>query len=242
MKKLLKSVLYLVLFVTTLANAQWNSKNTIKGNGNITVEKRNTAEYDEVNIVGFFDVELIAGKEGNLTITAEENLLSFIKTEVDHGALKIYIEKNKSISTRKKIVITIPFESINAVSLAGSGDVISKSTIKTSSFSAKLAGSGDLNLNVDATNVDSQLSGSGNVKISGKTTNLKASLAGSGDMTTDTLITANVDANVAGSGNVTVYCSNALKARVSGSGDIFYKGSPQSKDTKVNGSGNIAKR
>jgi hypothetical protein len=37
-------------------------------------------------------------------------------------------------------------------------------------------------------------------------------------------------------GDTTIYCSDSLYARVSGSGDIDYKGNPTKKDVKVSGS------
>jgi len=242
MKKLLKSVLYCSLLFTTIANAQWYSKNRIKGNGKTTTEKRTTASYDEIKIAGFFDVELISGKEGNISIQGEENLLKYIKTETENGVLKVYTEKNASISTSKKLLITIPFETINAVSLSGSGDLMTKTTIKSTKFKTKLAGSGDVSLDIEATDVEANLSGSGDLKIKGSTENLVAKLAGSGDINTSALQSKNVDVTVAGSGDVSVNCTNSLKARVSGSGDIYYSGNPKTKDTKVNGSGDITQR
>jgi hypothetical protein len=37
-----------------------------------------------------------------------------------------------------------------------------------------------------------------------------------------------------------VFCTENLKARVAGSGDINYKGNPKTKDTKTAGSGDIS--
>lgn len=241
MKKSLKPILYLALLFTTFANAQWYSSKAIKGNGNVTTEKRTTTAYDKIQIAGFFDIQLISGKEGNLTIQGEENILPLIKTEVENGVLKISTEKNKNISTQKKLLITIPFESLNAVSLAGSGKVMSNATIKSTRFSSQLTGSGDINLTVEASAIEVKLSGSGNIKLTGKTNDLKVTLAGSGYVSTDTLKAENVETTVAGSGDAKVYCSNALIARVTGSGDIYYKGNPKTKDSKVIGSGNISK-
>lgn len=242
MKKLLKSVLYCSLLFTTIANAQWHSKNTIKGNGKITTEKRVTADYDEIKISGFFDVELVLGKEGNITIQGEENLIQYIKIETENGILKVFTEKNKSITTNKKILITIPFENINAVSLSGSGDVNTKNTIKANQFKTKLGGSGDVTLTVDASEIEADLTGSGNLVLNGNTDNLVSKLVGSGDINASELKAKNADITVTGSGDATVYCSSNLKARISGSGDINYKGNPKTKDTKVNGSGDITQK
>lgn len=243
MKKSIQLLVCSLLFSSTIAHAQWSSNDRMKGNGNVITENRKTSEYDEIKVSGFFDVDLIAGAEGNITIKGEENLLSSIKIEVENNVLKIYTEKNKNISPSngKNIQITIPFEKISAVSLSGSGDVRTKNIIKSDNFSAQLSGSGDLNLDVEAANFDLGLSGSGDVVLKGTTKSFTSKLSGSGDINASELKSKNSDLSISGSGDMKVFCSEFLKARVSGSGDIQYSGDPKTKDTKVSGSGDISK-
>jgi len=243
MKNSIQSIVLSTLFITAISHAQGSANNGIKGNGKVITEKRTTPEYDEIKVSGFFDVNLVSGKEGAITIEGEENLLPYIKIEVDGTVLKIHIENNKNLRTSngKDIVITVPFETISAISLSGSGDVKTQNTIVADKFSAKLSGSGDLSLAVKATTFESNLSGSGDIIYSGSSDSFKSTLSGSGDIDADDLITKETDATISGSGDMKVFCSESLKARVSGSGDIKYKGNPKTKDTKVSGSGEISK-
>lgn len=160
-----------------------------------------------------------------------------------HQVLKIYFKKNKYISTSKgkQIIINVPIESINEISLTCSGDVISKNRIQSNSFSAKLMGSDNMNLEVQNTDLDVNLIGSGDLRLTGTTENLNSNLNGSGDIDSPNLKAKNVKATVSGSGDNTVFCSESLYARVSGSGDLKNKGGPKKKDTKVIGSGEILK-
>ena len=243
MKNSIKLFISCSLLLTTISYGQWSSNQKIKGNGKVISEKRTTASYDGIAITGFFDVELVSGKEGNITIKGEENFLPYIKVEVVDKVLKISTEKNKYISTSKgsEIVIVVPFESIDQVSLTGSGDVVTKNSIKSKSFSAKLIGSGDMNLNVESNDFDVNLSGSGDMVLTGKTENFNSNLNGSGDIDAGDLKAKNAKITVSGSGDSKVFCSESLYARVSGSGDIEYIGDPKKKDTKVNGSGAISR-
>ena len=243
MKKLIKLFVSCSLLLTTMTYAQWSSNQKIKGNGKFITEKRSTASYDEIAITGFFDVELVAGKEGIITVKGEENLVPFIKVEVVDQVLKISTKKNKyfTSSKGKQIVIVVPFESLNQVSLTGSGDVITKNTIKSKTFAVKLIGSGDMNLAIESNDIEINLSGSGDIQLSGNTVNLDTNLNGSGDIDAGNLKATNAKATVSGSGDTTIYCSDTLYARVSGSGDIDYKGNPPKKDVKVSGSGTISK-
>ena len=80
-----------------LQQLQMHNGQRIKGNGKVITEKRTTAGYDEINVSGFFDVVLVSGNEGAITIQGEENLLPYIKVEVEGNVLKIYTEKNVNI-------------------------------------------------------------------------------------------------------------------------------------------------
>ena len=226
MKNSILLVVFSALFFTTIANAQW-SDNKVKGNGKIITEKRTTASYDEINVSGFFDVVLVSGKEGAISIQAEENILRYIKVEVEGNVLKIYTEKNVNISTNKNIILTVPFEQISFVSLSGSGDIISKNTIVSPTFKAKLSGSGDLTLDVKSSDFEVNLSGSGDVVLTGNSDNFVSKTSGSGDVDATNLSAKNANLTISGSGDMKVNCTESLFARVSGSGDIEYKGDPK---------------
>jgi hypothetical protein len=245
MKKSVQLLVCSLFLVSFIANAQWssNNKNKINGNGNVISQTRSTTDYDAIKVAGSFDVDLVAGKEGKITLKGEENLLSAIKVVVEDNILKISVEKSTNLrpSLGKKIQITIPFEKISELSLAGSGDIQSKDPIKNDKFSAKLSGSGNFNLAIDSNNLDLNLSGSGNVHLKGSADNFTTKLSGSGDIDAANLKSKNVDVNVSGSGNSRVNCNESLTARVSGSGDIKYSGNPEKRDVKVSGSGNISK-
>jgi hypothetical protein len=241
MKKSIQLVVLSTLLFATTSNAQWSSKNKIKGNGKIITENRTTAGYDQIKVSGFFDVNLVSGKEGAITIQGEQNIIPHIKVEVVDHVLSIYTEKNININTNKNIVLTVPFEQISFVSLSGSGDLKSKNTIVGSSFKAKLSGSGDLTLDVKTTDFQAEISGSGDVVLTGSSDTFTSKISGSGDIDAINLATKNASLTLSGSGDMKVNCSESLTARVSGSGDIAYKGNPKTKDTKVSGSGEISK-
>lgn len=235
-------VLAVTLCSFSLVNAQiWGNKK-IKGNGNMTTITRSTNDYDTIKCAGWMDFILVEGKEGNITIEGEENLLEYIITEVNGNDLIIKTENNISLkpSWNNTIKITIPFREIDKVSLSGSGDIISKDKITANHFETRVSGSGDIVLDIEASSIDASVTGSGDVTLKGKTNKLKASVTGSGDFHGFDLQANDVEAKVTGSGDVSIVCNGDLMARVTGSGDIEYKGNPQREDTKVTGSGSIS--
>lgn len=240
MRKL--SVLVCAGLISLSCSAQWGK--TIKGNGNNVTIERNTGDYDGVSVSGWFDVDLVSGNEGEITLTGEENLLEYIITEVKDGKLVIKTEKGVNLKTsnwKSGIHITVPVESISSVSMSGSGDIVGKTKIKTDDFKTAMSGSGDITLDLDVQNISASMSGSGDITLSGDTTNFEATISGSGDIEAYDLEADNVDATISGSADIQVTANKSLKARVSGSGDISYRGNPEKVNTKTSGSGDISK-
>jgi len=238
-----KSILLLVaLMLSSVSQAQWWGNEKVKGNGNMTTETRTTEDYDGIKCAGSMDYILVAGTEGKIKIEGEENLLKHIITEVKNGNLIVKVEKGISLrpSWNKTIKITIPFKDISNVSLAGSGDLWNEDVITSNDFDVSLAGSGDVIINVQASSLESSLAGSGDLTLKGKTNYLNVRVAGSGDIHGFGLQANHTTVSVAGSGDAEVVSNESLKARVSGSGDIEYRGNPTKEDTKVSGSGSIS--
>lgn len=111
--------------------------------------------------------------------------------------------------------------------VAGSGDIECKQ-LKAADMDISVAGSGDLKIeNALVTSANASVAGSGTVKISGNADKANYSVAGSGDLYANDFKVQNISASVAGSGDIKCYAVEHLKARVSGSGTIGYKGNPE---------------
>ncbi|RZS90651.1 head GIN domain-containing protein [Aquimarina brevivitae] len=242
--KLTKLMLLLAVTMSTTIQAQWWGGEKVKGNGDEVTITRTVNTYDRIKVKGALDVELVAGSEGTITLKGESNLLENIVTKVDNDQLKIYVEKGRYLKSTKgkSLKIIVPFSTLNEVTLSGSGEVISKDVIKAKHFEGSLSGSGELNLQIEAESVEGNLSGSGEIVLKGSCTDFNANLSGSGDIEAFELKASNADTVISGSGDIEVYATRFLKAIISGSGDIFYKGNPETTEKLVSGSGDITER
>ncbi|GGD93228.1 head GIN domain-containing protein [Planktosalinus lacus] len=235
---LILTILFLISITST--QAQWGSK-TIRGNGTVITKTFQTNSYEGISVAGNFYVTLIEGSEGIIEVKGESNLLEELEIETDGSKLKIKPRNNKNLkpSGKNKIEITIPIQEVNSIALAGSGNIQSNFSLKSDHISVKLAGSGAINMEIKTLELEATVAGSGTINLNGKAQNLKGSIAGSGTVDTQEVKTENAEVTIAGSGDYKLQCTGLLKARVSGSGDIFYKGKPEKIDTKVAGSGKI---
>lgn len=234
-----KIALALALISFSFCEAQNWKQEKIKESGNQVTSNRTTAEYDQIAVSGSFQVNLVSGKEGAISITGDENIISHVVTEVENNELKIYFEKKKNYYCKSKIIIEVPFESINTIHFTGSGDITTKNTIIADKFDVHLTGSGDVTLDLKATKTIASVAGSGDIILNGTSTILKASVAGSGDLDCSNLVAENATADVAGSGDIKVNCTQKLIAGVAGSGSVKYKGKPETIEKSIAGSGDI---
>lgn len=233
------------LLVPNVANAQWwSTSEKVTGNNQLTTQKRTVGGFDEVAVTGMMDVQLVAGREGGITIEAESNLMEYLETKVENGKLRISVQKgiNLQPSRNRGIKITVPVEQIYAVALTGSGNITATTRLQSTNFKVDLTGSGDINLDLETENLEGTLTGSGDVILKGKVREFSCKVTGSGDFLASNLSAEMVDAAVLGSGDIEIRVTNSLKARVSGSGDIHYYGNPEKEDFKTTGSGTISKK
>ena len=234
---LLKSAAILFMFTLTIGCAYAQK---VKGNGKTINKTRNVGSFDGVGVSGSFDVILVAGNEGKLDLSVEENLEQYLITEVKDGNLKIKWKKGVNIRTTRSTIITVHFKNISSLAMSGSGDITSKDRIKGKSLDMAVAGSGDIKLEMDVQTAKSAISGSGDIELSGRAIEFEAAVSGSGDIEAYDLKTEKSELKIAGSGSIGISVEKEIVARVSGSGDIKYKGTPRIEDIKVSGSGSVS--
>jgi len=135
MKKTSLFFISLIAFTISL-HAQYGNGKKIKGNGEKISKQRNTDVYDQIKVKGSLDVSLFAGKEGELQLVGESNLIDYIVTEVSDGTLKIYVQRGVylSPSSGKSLIVKVPFKDLDNVTLSGSGSITSSDTIESSEF------------------------------------------------------------------------------------------------------------
>lgn len=238
-KKIILTILVLTVTVSVNAQDWWGSSKKIKGNGNLITVQRTTSDYDGVSVGGSFDVILVKGKESKITIKGEENIIPYIETEVNGNTLQIKYQKNINIRTTKRLTVTVTYKEINKVTLGGSGNITNKGIITSEDLTVALGGSGNISLTIDADEVRSKIGGSGNIKLSGNSNELDCAIAGSGSIKAYELSTNTINATIAGSGSIRTTVKTKIKAKVVGSGSIYYKGKPQYIDSKSVGSGDV---
>lgn len=130
------------------------------------------------------------------------------------------------------------YENID-ISLSGSGLIILKD-LDAKMMYTRVNGSGQLNIQGSvSTKSDLRLSGSGKVMFVGNVPVLNCVVNGSGDLDALNYKTNSAVINISGSGDVRIN-TEKIKAKINGSGNVYYIGSPSQELTK-SGKGSLVK-
>lgn len=216
------------------------SSNYVVAQRGMTSEERDVSTFNAVVTKGSEDLYVTQGSEQKVKIVAEENIIKDIETYVRNGVL--YIEhEDPYFSSHKQIKVYVTMKEINGLKLSGSGKIVGETPIKTDELELGISGSGDISLDVTASQIISGISGSGNIDLRGKTGGHSFKISGSGKVDAIDLNAENCTVHISGAGDARVNVSKVLDVKVSGSGSIRYKGDPDKVNTNVSGSGSVQK-
>ncbi len=254
MKQILMSITAIaVLVFGTNACAQ----RTIKSSKNYVTKEVKASNFNAIRVQGSPDVVYTQSDKVGIQIYGSDNIVDLLETTVDNGVLTVKFKSNTSIMNSGKFEVRASSPHLNKVHVQGSGDVtlangikgednlevsiqgsgdIDGTNISCDNISISVQGSGDIKLSrITSSNVTATVAGSGDIDINGSCSSAVYSVAGSGDISAADLKADNVSAKVSGSGDIKCHATQVLKATVSGSGDIGYKGNPESTEFSKKG-------
>lgn len=204
-------------------------------------ETRDVSDFDEVVMRLSGKVYIKIGDKNEVILEGDEDVLEEVETEVRGGKLSIGEEGKRRWSWRRsrtRLNVYITVKELNGAYVSGSGDIIGQTVFKSDNFKASVSGSGDIELELDAKEVDSRISGAGNIELSGASQYAKLSISGSGKYLAEEMKVDEYEISISGSGRGSINAQESLDVRISGSGSVYYRGRP-SVNSRVAGSGRV---
>lgn len=233
----MRTTFVLAALVLLLSSCEFMGE-SVYGSGHIVSQNRNITGFTGVRVVGDMDVVLLPGNTFNVKVETDDNLQEYVETEKEGSVLEIKERENYNLHSRvMKVYVTAP--EFAQVEVVGSGNITSQGKLVASNkLVTEITGSGDVNITIDAPEIESHTTGSGNLNIAGNTRSFYAEVNGSGDVNAFNLMSEITKIEVSGSANAQVFASKQLDVDVSGSGDIEYKGNP-AVNQDIAGSGSV---
>jgi hypothetical protein len=234
------SLTSLVAIALLLSGCMVNIQDSITGNGNVVKQNRDVSEFHNIKVGSGIDVFLTQGDNFTLEVEADENLQTWIRTEVSGKELHIYTDKSIRFAKTKKVHVTC--RTLERIDISSAGDVTGITPFKTDKLDIEMSSAGDLKLEVEANEIEISISSAGNANLKGKTNRLKADLSSAGDLNAYDLIAESGDISVSSAGNARVFVTGEASFQSSSAGDIDYRGDPKIKEIHTSSAGSVNKK
>ena len=167
---------------------------------------------------GVFEVAITQGTGQSVEITADDNIIGRVRTNVVNGELRLELSDGNYENITLKARITV--EQLEGIDNSGVGNIIAQ--------------------NVNSNDFSISNSGDADILVSGVSNNLNCFNEGAGDVKGFNFLVNNADLEVRGSGSIEINCTDMLDVEITGSGDVLYKGNPSVR-TSIRGSGEVKK-
>ncbi len=213
----------------------------LEGSGNLATESREVSGLRAVDLAGVGNLVIRQTGTEALSVTADDNLLEYIRTEVRDGTLIIDFDpRAPGVVVRPSATPLFELEvaDIGGIAVSGSGSVAADA-LRAEEMSMAISGSGDIRIaSLEVGSVEIAISGSGDVALAGRAHSQSLAISGSGRYSASELASSSVVIAVSGSGDATVWAADALDVGISGSGSVAYYGDPDV-TKRISGSGSI---
>jgi hypothetical protein len=213
MKKI--TIVFLTVCVAVAAGCRWVG---VRGNGHIKTDDRTISAFTEIDAGGAFEIEWQSGSPA-LHITTDENLLSYIESNVSGETLHVRTHDQIWPTHGIKIVISSPTRA--GARIRGAVKLTAKQ-LTGSKFAL-------------------EASGASHVSLDGNIEELLADMTGASKLNASGLQTRTAQISTTGAGDAEVAVAETLKVAITGAGKVTYSGNPTI-EKHITGAGSVHRR
>nr|WP_288934685.1 head GIN domain-containing protein [uncultured Allomuricauda sp.] len=206
-----------VIFLGITLFTSCSDDDQLIGSQRLVSEIREVAEFTKLKSTGVFDVNIVQGDIQSVEITADDNIIGRVRTNVVNGELRLELLSDiyGDITLRANITV----RQLDRITNSGVGDIVANNITTDQDFSISNSGEAD-------------------IRISGTASSLSCFNEGSGDIIAFDFLVIDADLEIKGTGSIKTSCAETLEAKISGSGDILYRGNP-SINASISGTGEV---
>jgi len=198
MKKI--TIVFLTVCVALAAGCRWVG---VRGNGHIKTDDRTISAFTEIDAGGAFEIEWQSGSPA-LHITTDENLLSYIESNVSGDTL--HVRTHDQIWPTHGIKLVISSQTRVGARIRGAVKLTAKQ-LTGPKFALEAAGAS-------------------RVSLDGNIDELLADMTGASKLEASGLQTKTAEISTTGAGDAEVAVAETLKVAITGAGKVTYSGNP----------------
>jgi hypothetical protein len=211
-----------------------------------TRETRTVSTFSKISFRVPGKLVLRQGNPQKVELEGSKDRLAKVETEVKGDKLIIGNEDNWNWgwnwSEDDKVMVYITVKDITAVSVSGSGNLITEGKVITNVLDLDVSGSGSLQIDAAVSgDMEANVSGSGKIDVKGSCQKLESDISGSGKVTAAIAASQTIDVDISGSGKMEASgTAKEIKTEISGSGKVYASNLEVDRcNVRISGSGDV---
>jgi hypothetical protein len=229
--KLRMYALAAVIFVLVLSSlaCSFSIPGAVRGSGNVITEDRDVSNFTGVSVGGGIQLEVVQEDAFRLTIEAEDNIMSYIVSEVSADQLVIKFESRgpRSFSTTRPVRIRVSLPEAAALNASG-GSRIQARGLQGSTLDLTASGGSQVDLgNIRFQTLRADVSGGSQADFSGDVEDQTSQLSGGSQYRAGDLHSSSLKVTASGGSQADVWVEQTLEAELSGGSQVRYYGEPR---------------
>ena len=213
MKKII--FVFLAACVVLAVGCRWVG---IRGNGHIKTDDRTISAFTEIDAGGAFEIEWQSGSPA-LRITTDENLLSYVESDVSGDTLRLRTHEHIWPTRGIKVIMSSPTRT--GARIRGAVKLTAKQ-LTGSKFAL-------------------EASGASQVSLDGNVDELLADMTGASELNAGGLQTKTAEISTTGAGDAEIAVAETLKVAITGAGKVTYSGNPTI-EKHITGAGSVRRK
>jgi len=235
-----KLLIGMMVLPLMLASCESDVLPGISGEGEVVTRTLDIDEFTGFTNAIAADVYVTQGDVQEVTIEAQENIIDNLELDKVTGG-SWTIDFNKWVRRAKPIKIYITIPTLDKAKISGAGEIIGETAFTDLDFlELGISGAGNIDLEFYCNELDLRVTGAGSMTLVGEASEMNAAITGAGDIKAFDLETERTEFRISGAGSGKLTVSEYLKASISGSGNLYYRGTPDT-DVHISGAGSVIK-
>jgi len=209
------TIVFLTVCIALASGCRWVG---VRGNGHIKTDDRTVSAFTEIDAGGAFEIEWQGGSPA-LHITTDENLLSYVESDVSGDTL--HLRTNDQIWPTHGVKVLISGPTRAGARIRGAVKLTAKQ-LTGPKFAL-------------------EASGASHVSLDGNVGELLADMTGASELEAGGLQTRAAEISTTGAADAEVAVAETLKVAITGAGKVTYSGNPTI-EKHITGAGSVHRK
>jgi DUF4097 and DUF4098 domain-containing protein YvlB len=203
-------------------------------------EERNVGSFTGIKVSEGIDVYLKKGDREGVRVEVSGTRLDNVLTEVSGSYLKVHL-RSGNIRGKVNIRVYVTYSKLEKLYASSAGNIFSDGGLRTEDLVLQCSSAGNIEIEVDARNIEASASSAGQIELRGRTKSFEADASSAGQINAYELDSDAANVSASSAGQIRLSVESSLRADASSGGSIRFRGNPSRSITNSSSGGSVKK-